>query len=583
MWRWNSFFFWIPLALSVSAVERHEAQDTERPSCGVYLAPSTIPGAGLGMFAGKDYREGETVMEGDLVIPLIEMKWHNPESDWFLWNDYDWNSDEFFGMTEETEDENMVKGASPGVGAAINCILPLVNLQSSQTRLDSAGLHRAKDPGAGAITPYHDRQGHASQDIPAGQELFISYGESYFRSRPDVYGHVPTEKEYEWADDFIQNFQQTIGQADGSHQLKLDLWNMVMDFPFQSKKMNALPKNATDLDEVAVTGASKQFYKYSIRNLDWLKENGKCMDNIRPGLSTIPQAGRGAFATRFIAKGGLVAPAPLIHIPDKSRLIMYDAKPEPVDGYEIRDFDAPVSRQLLVNYCFGHANSTLLLSPYGSFVSLINHSSKAPNARIQWANDMQRADWLEWSPADLEEEYHTGLSFDFVALDDIEEGDEILIDYGDEWQDAWDAHVRNWAPPERSKDYMAAYELNNDLDLVVRTVHERPYPDTRLWVYAEYKLMSGLEDEDDEVDFYRGLVLDRYSRKDETFYTVQLFHTDDNDDMTYVYYEQVLFAVPRDAFLFEDLAFSRDHHLPFSFRHEMMIPDDMFPIAWKNQ
>jgi hypothetical protein len=42
--------------------------------CGIYLAPSTIPGAGLGMFAGhSDYHEGEYSADGDIVIPAYEM------------------------------------------------------------------------------------------------------------------------------------------------------------------------------------------------------------------------------------------------------------------------------------------------------------------------------------------------------------------------------------------------------------------------------------------------------------------------------------------------------------------------------
>ena len=33
----------------------------------------------------------------------------------------------------------------------------------------------------------------------------------------------------------------------------------------------------------------------SIRPVEWLRKNGKCLDNLRPGISTIEGAGRGAF------------------------------------------------------------------------------------------------------------------------------------------------------------------------------------------------------------------------------------------------------------------------------------------------
>lgn len=46
--------------------------------CGIYLAESTIPGAGLGMFAGNhDYKKEDILTSGDLVVPLFELPWHN--------------------------------------------------------------------------------------------------------------------------------------------------------------------------------------------------------------------------------------------------------------------------------------------------------------------------------------------------------------------------------------------------------------------------------------------------------------------------------------------------------------------------
>lgn len=45
--------------------------------CGIYLAQSTIPNAGLGMFAGKDYRKNSKVTDGDIIVPLIEVDWNN--------------------------------------------------------------------------------------------------------------------------------------------------------------------------------------------------------------------------------------------------------------------------------------------------------------------------------------------------------------------------------------------------------------------------------------------------------------------------------------------------------------------------
>ena len=104
---------------------------------------------------------------------------------------------------------------------------------------------------------------------------------------------------------------------------------------------------------------SQQHYNRSIHSVEYLKEHGTCMDNIRDGNSNIPHAGRGAFATRLIKKGNIVAPGPLIHVPNKNLLnipnITLSSSP-----------DTPLieqQQQILINYCFGHEDSSLLLCP----------------------------------------------------------------------------------------------------------------------------------------------------------------------------------------------------------------------------
>ena len=94
------------------------------------------------------------------------------------------------------------------------------------------------------------------------------------------------------------------------------------------------------------------------RSQEWLEQYGTCGDHIRAGPSTLEQAGRGAFANRDLPRGTIMAHAPLIHLVDRSRLSMYDI----VSGEERPP-------QLLLNYCFGHNESSLLLCPYGPMVT----------------------------------------------------------------------------------------------------------------------------------------------------------------------------------------------------------------------
>ena len=166
-----------------SAIEEEETQATTATGmleCGIWLAPSTLVGAGLGMFAGKSYKKGQFLQSvGDLCIPLIDVHHHNNnESFSFLWQEYTWNAQ---ALGIENEGLYEVHGASPGFGSAANSFLPLVNVEELHPIRDFAGLHRSKDPGGGAFTPYFDRKSEADRDIRAGEEFFVSYGEAWFQ------------------------------------------------------------------------------------------------------------------------------------------------------------------------------------------------------------------------------------------------------------------------------------------------------------------------------------------------------------------------------------------------------------------
>jgi hypothetical protein len=40
--------------------------------------------------------------------------------------------------------------------------------------------------------------------------------------------------------------------------------------------------------------------------------------------------------------------------------------------------------------------------------------------------------------------------------------------------------------------------------------------------------------------------------------------------------------IPRSAIEARDKMYTKDEYMPNSFRHEMMMPDDIFPAAWMN-
>ena len=87
--------------------------------------------------------------------------------------------------------------------------------------------------------------------------------------------------------------------------------------------------------------------KEGMRTQEWLEEHGTCADNMREDVSTVIQAGRGAFATRALPQGAVVSHLPLIHITDKTVLEMYKLKDI---KRKKRNQRTPVGYQLLTNY-----------------------------------------------------------------------------------------------------------------------------------------------------------------------------------------------------------------------------------------
>jgi hypothetical protein len=104
--------------------------------------------------------------------------------------------------------------------------------------------------------------------------------------------------------------------------------------------------------------------------------------------------------------------------------------------------------QVLTNYCFGHTNSSLLLCPYGNGVNYINHNQTQANVRFRWAEGfgvMHNETLI--NEGTLEDMSVTPqLAFDYIALRDIQEGEELFLDYGDSFEAAWQRHVANFKP-----------------------------------------------------------------------------------------------------------------------------------------
>lgn len=227
---------------------------TYSPStCSLYVAPSTIPNAGLGVFTSVPLTKGTVIDEGDVILPLVDLEYYQEYEDTFNpFLNYLWNA-ECFGMHYQAQSPHSTTTFAPGMLSLMNTLLDESTVERGDFEYDSySGGHRLESPSSGSLTPWFRSQTIASTDIAAGSELFINYGSEWIESR-------------EGEDDI------TLEQEEAGTTTRL--------------------------------------------TLQQLQDTGRCMDNIISGESTLDFAGRGAFVTRDIPKDGIITGSPLIHVP----------------------------------------------------------------------------------------------------------------------------------------------------------------------------------------------------------------------------------------------------------------------------
>ena len=287
---------------------RNNIDSNTSSNCGLYVAKSTIENAGLGIFTANSIKRGKSIGSGDIVIQIPDANPYFLSSMKVLTYDYLWEGQETGGQYEGQRVSSVVAG----IGMLANGHATDFNaVQPLEATVDSGELHRHTHYGAGAISHYWNYTFYASKDIAAGGEVFVNYGSNWFMERKE---------------------------------------KSVFD--------------NLDHIEYAIPNPS--------RSLEYLKTNGICLDNIKVGPSTNPQAGRGAFATRHIRKGDIVAPAPVVQITDRRSLELLKVKTFGSDDEKEESVERTF--QLLLNYCYGHQNSSVLLLPFVSSIDVFSSS-----------------------------------------------------------------------------------------------------------------------------------------------------------------------------------------------------------------
>jgi hypothetical protein len=619
--------------------------------CTVYLAPSTIEGAGLGIFTSIPRAEGTVVGVSDVIVPIIDLQQHHSKLDFFwVLTEYVWDGRGMMGMHSESVHEPL-DAYAPGLDCAINCHLGLLNVERTFPSYDTNLPHRSKHPSAGSMSAYWNSTTYTTTTVPAGAELFKYYGESWFESRASVFPNVPLLRHYKEAAVLLQDIVTKWTGWALTDAAQNDLYRMIVSM--QSPLLNALPARWDQIDQALHHGIRSALQPNHVREAIQDMPNARCMESIVPGQSQIEGAGRGGFAAWNFRKDQVITGSPLIHIPDKVSLEMYEYKENEESSAGL---DSPPpggefvvhGHQLLLNYCYGHPETTLILCPYGSGVNYINHAPRhggtggssggepQANVKIQWAPSGhmgQDNSWWDKSVVQLKGSRQAQLAWDFVALRDIDQGEELLLDYGDEWVSAWENHVGKWhakllendqtkmnattATTDNNSnnddassewydaDYKSAAEWNelygeNDIR-TEREQDENPYPEHIDIVchknvkdnthHLRQTRWSAHEIWNIAMDGVPCVVKDRLRSVDgETYYTVEMEVGDDqgtnhvrkrSSDGTTARFQRL--NVHRNMFRFRDVHYSTDMHLEGVFRKEATIPDDLLPKAWRNK
>ena len=422
----------------------------------------------------------------------------------------------------------------------------------------------------------------------------------------------------------------------------IDLWQTVSDLieVWNGQVAASILPAYTDVQQVSQLGIRSIYQSHVTVDVDELKTTttttSRCVDSIRPGLSKIHNYG--AFAKRQYRKGDIITGSPIMH----SQISLWDAKrrvwnntsksfvdtmaDDHDDDTSIGTTQSQVfvsnqndndnendgkyytmyeNHALLINYCWSHVKSSILLCPYAPGVSYLNHAStrnsntddnknKEPNVKIQWVPNGQISHndaAFEYTPKELYQHFTTKviLAMDFVALTDIYPGQELTIDYGAEWEKAHDYFLKHKHSIDSWEGILKHYNSQPQLRTESEQVEE-PYPNTmELKCHPSILVSSTLPTDGDDDKLWQqpkqsSSSLQPYLLDCSILERQQVKLSDGSTRI--VYTVRVLqdgqwrgrSGIPRRYIRW--FAPSNHQYSKGVFRFPMQLPDDMVPEAW---
>ena len=184
--------------------------------------------------------------------------------------------------------------------------------------------------------------------------------------------------------------------------------------------------------------------RYNIEEFD---ENARyCISNVRISQSNIDYAGLGLFTEVSIKRGDTTA--------------ISAAAPVPWDNIIDASTDS-----VLMNYAIssGDSDEEFLIVPLGP-ITYANHGGVSEaNVELRYF-DLRNGVVTRLPPksfAEVVDSTYTPIDIVLVALRDIDEGEELLLDYGEEWETAWEEYVTALDDPDH---YIACNQLDEEVE-----------------------------------------------------------------------------------------------------------------------
>lgn len=606
-------------------------QDIVDDPCRLFLGPSTLSGddgTKFGLYAGVDFKVNQTLPFHELAIPLVDFL----EGPYSFIDDYSdilkliepnlWTAD--FAGPAKFEGNHSTTLFVGGIGSLTNYHSAYSNVEwvqaSTMLNLDLQQPGGKSHPTRGVTTMYENLTMRAMETIPAGMELFASFGEASDadenEQKGDVYEQKLLRSDYTKADQLVDSLIELLEHPDLSSdaELKEDTLDLVLEkiLPAAGGKRakairSLIPAASRKLKQVHDVGSFKYRHHDTIKSLKWLRKNAVCVDTMKPGRSRIKDAGRGAFATRSFKKGDRVTITPVLPLYDDV-LQMFDIEQRQQGETTWLEFVGDHrGTQLLMNYAFGHSNSNLFLVPTSPYVTLINHDSRHPNVQMDWAdhdalflnNELHGKTVQELRSMNPQPNF----LMQFTATRDIAKGDEIVMDYGPEWENAWNEYIsaNDWSLdwPLQAKDLQNKYKTEPFPVSIQKGAS--PYPDTVFT--ACFLQFDDVEDGTPKKTaqgnkIYRWTGPSTYEAyKGQELYVCDLIGRSGNDDdvsnLVYTINTRMnngegedevvqVVGVPHCAILIIDRAYQSDMHNFGVFRRPIMIRDEIMPLAWRN-